>query len=361
MRKKKEYFSQTYEEARTKFLEATKKLISETAKIRDDLYIDFAYTKKKNQKVLIIISGTHGVEAYLGSVAQILFIEEYLPRIKNFDVCLVHALNPYGFKNDRRVNENNVDLNRNAIYDERLMLGVPNTFLSNILSESLLYLKLNKPRKHRIIEQAKYYALVIKTVVKQGIKNTIRIGIGGQSEHPYGVGFKGIKLEDSLLYLRSFIEQRTKGYEEAILIDLHSGIGRKYDLLGFTNQPKNTEDFIKLKKILKKVRSRANIKLINHSGSVSDLFLARSQAKKNVDLTLEYGTIPKISSKLVFEYLGRLNIEENQVFYFGNDKKREKTRKKYKKAYSPTDAVFKKSLIRKTKKFYEKLLREYEE
>ena len=359
--KHKEYFSDSYEESRQKFLEATKNYEIESIKIKENLYIDFASPKKKTkEKLIIIISGTHGVETYLGSAAQQIFLKEYQKKLKNTDVCLVHSLNPYGFKHDRRVNENNVDLNRNSVYDERLTLGIPNTKISNIWTDSLLFIKLNRPRKHRFIEQLKYYALVLKSLRQDGLKNTINLSVKGQSTFPQSIAYKGVKLEDSLLHLRDFIEQKTKGYQEALLIDIHSGIGIKYEVLGFTNQEPKTKEYKLLKKILRKTRSRKTIPVVEHMGSVSDLFLARSRAQTNMDITLEYGTIPKISSKLVFEYLGRLNIEENQVFYFGTEKQKQKTRKKYRKAYAPKDVVFKKSLIRKTRKLYDKIIKVYD-
>src|SRR6478672_7572941 len=62
-----------------------------------------------------MVSGTHGVEGFCGSGCQVGFlvdrVYEGLP--KTVDVALVHALNPFGFAWLRRVNENNVDLNRN--------------------------------------------------------------------------------------------------------------------------------------------------------------------------------------------------------------------------------------------------------
>ena len=33
-------------------------------------------------------------------------------------IVLIHALNPYGFKTNRRVNEDNIDLNRNFLSEE---------------------------------------------------------------------------------------------------------------------------------------------------------------------------------------------------------------------------------------------------
>lgn len=354
----KDYFSKTYQEAREKFLEKAKNLEIENIKLRDDLYIDVAVKKnKKNKKILILVSGTHGVEGFIGSAAQTLFLEEYQHQLKNTNICLIHALNPYGYKHLRRVNENNVDLNRNSTYDERLMLGIPNTKLTNAIADSLLYLKLNKPRKHRIIETLKYYALVFKTIAKNGLKNTINLGIEGQTTHPTSVGYRGIKLEDSLLYLRTIIETHTQNHEEAIYIDIHSGLGKKYTLNTYTTKTPKTKEFLRIKRIIKKIKPK-NKNIVTHTGSTTELFYARTQAQKNTDILLEYGTVPKLTNQLVLNYLAKLNIEENQIFYYGNEKRRKKIQKKYKKAYAPNDKTYKKAFNRKTKKFYENLIQD---
>lgn len=352
-----DYFSDSYSEARAKFLQATAHLSVESVCIRDDLYIDFAMKNSRSKnKILFLVSGTHGVEGYIGSAVQLLFIKEFLPQLDDVAVCLIHSLDPFGFKYNRRVNENNVDLNRNSVYDERLMLGIPNTSLSNIVSDSLLFLKFNKPRKHRMVEALKYYQLVFRSILKSGIKNTIKIGLGGQSSYPKSVGFKGVKLEDSLLHLRSYIEDKTKGFNEAFFIDIHSGINKKYVLSGFTNEPSNSKEFSRIKQYLNNLKSRNKFKATNHKGSVSDLFLARSHATINYDLTLEYGTIPKLSSRLILDHLAKLNIAENQIFYFGTDSARYRMMKKFKKAYSPCDKTFKISTLRKTRMFFRNLV-----
>ncbi len=67
--------------------------------------------------VLLIISGTHGVEGFCGSGCQVGFLTDRLHEALPADgaALLVHALNPYGFAWLRRVNEDGVDLNRNFV------------------------------------------------------------------------------------------------------------------------------------------------------------------------------------------------------------------------------------------------------
>ena len=74
-------------------------------------------------KRFIVISGTHGIEGYYGSESQIAFLQSLQKRVLPADVCviMVHLINPWGTAWLRRVNEDNVDLNRNYVaFDEPL-------------------------------------------------------------------------------------------------------------------------------------------------------------------------------------------------------------------------------------------------
>jgi polar amino acid transport system ATP-binding protein len=68
-------------------------------------------------KLLVLISGTHGVEGQFGSACQTAWLEENTPWQLPKDTALlfIHLINPWGTAWSRRVNEDNVDLNRNFI------------------------------------------------------------------------------------------------------------------------------------------------------------------------------------------------------------------------------------------------------
>jgi len=104
-----DYFAATYDEARTKFIEAAsskgatmnsyelpsikgprgESLTTDVAKIGDD----------SAENVLLIISGTHGVEGYAGSGCQVGLLQDEVFKEfpKNTSIVLIHSLNPYGF------------------------------------------------------------------------------------------------------------------------------------------------------------------------------------------------------------------------------------------------------------------------
>ncbi len=119
------YFPADYRQARRNFVAACEKAgvdsiarVHPTAKGPDGkpLFIDsVALGPRGAKKALLLISGTHGVEGYFGSAVQTGLLREGFAPPPGTRIVLVHALNPYGFAWDRRVNEDNVDLNRNYV------------------------------------------------------------------------------------------------------------------------------------------------------------------------------------------------------------------------------------------------------
>ena len=84
----------------------------------EKLYLDMAwFGDLAAKKVLLLISGTHGVEGYCGSGIQVGSIRTgwHLQADSNVAIVMIHGLNPYGMSHLRRVNEDGVDLNRNFL------------------------------------------------------------------------------------------------------------------------------------------------------------------------------------------------------------------------------------------------------
>jgi Protein of unknown function (DUF2817) len=123
-----DHFSATYTEARAKFRSA---LASAGGAIEssyanpargpagEELFTDVGRIGPRDaKKVLLLNSGTHGVEGYSASgcytgwLARGHHRRDLRPGVA---VVFVHAINPHGFAWARRVNEDNVDLNRNFV------------------------------------------------------------------------------------------------------------------------------------------------------------------------------------------------------------------------------------------------------
>src|SRR5689334_3816107 len=68
---------------------------------------------REARRALLLVSATHGVEGYFGSGIQAGLLREGIAAqvASGTKLVMLHALNPYGFAWDRRVNEDNADIN----------------------------------------------------------------------------------------------------------------------------------------------------------------------------------------------------------------------------------------------------------
>ena len=121
------FFSKTYAEARAKFRDGAAKARAKASAFGmpfsrgaedEALSMDVAWLGPIAPRgAVIVTSGTHGVEGFAGSGFQCAFLAGHGPTRLPDDVAvmLVHAINPFGFSHICRVNELNVDLNRNFV------------------------------------------------------------------------------------------------------------------------------------------------------------------------------------------------------------------------------------------------------
>src|SRR5262252_10184861 len=118
------HFSPDYFSARTRFREsaasrgARLRALPTTAKgpNAEELTIDIAWFGSESpRRLLLHSSGLHGIEGFAGSAIQLQLLENVPVLPPDAALVVVHILNPYGMSWLRRVNENNVDLNRNFL------------------------------------------------------------------------------------------------------------------------------------------------------------------------------------------------------------------------------------------------------
>ena len=124
-----DYFPSSYEDSRERFIQSLSLLQSKWPDARleshplnehPNLSIDWIWAEPREKENLVIIStAEHGIEGYVGGAMMKVFIEEFAPQLnpENTGLLLIHAINPWGMKHHRKVNENNVDLNRNFVVD----------------------------------------------------------------------------------------------------------------------------------------------------------------------------------------------------------------------------------------------------
>ena len=128
-------FSKSYTEARARFLVAAE---AAGAKLRsfpvasvsgEGLTVDVATIGNAGDPTILTSSGVHGVEGFFGSAVQLALLEQLQRQDRpGTRHVLIHAVNPFGFAQLRRFNEDNVDLNRNFLTKVEQYAGSPDGY-----------------------------------------------------------------------------------------------------------------------------------------------------------------------------------------------------------------------------------------
>lgn len=202
-------FPETYELSRERFrqnLETIRKrwrgatLSHQQISADEDLSIDWirADALGKNEKVVIFTTGEHGIEGYVGSAMLQHFIDEYLPRLdpQTTGLLLVHAINPWGMKYHRRVNANNVDLNRNFLWDANF----DPAFNPEYDSIKSAY-DSEKPIQSFALSNLAFYASSLRFLAQQSFAKLNHTFLIGQYRNPKGLHYGSHKYEEETLLL----------------------------------------------------------------------------------------------------------------------------------------------------------------
>ena len=336
-------FASTFSSAREKFLSSAKALGAEpksylhpaTGPNSETLATDVAdFGDPRAPHVLMLVSGTHGVEGYCGSGLQIAHMRSGLIEKlgTTLTIKMVHGLNPYGLAYKRRVNECNVDLNRNFI-----------DFCTRPL-ENTEYCKLHRllttpptidGRLRRKLGLAWY-------IVSKGMRALQTAVTRGQYEYPDGLFFGGASPSWSRQTWDSIL-QDCSANQCVMIIDYHTGLGPRG--IGELISPLGEDD-------PKSWRSRAtcacfgrNVKNLNESVSaeVSGDLLSYTLLRKDLQIAgvcLEFGTVPALK---VLDAL----IDENWAHHNPSTDKLDALRERLLQVFTPDDAEWRKAVWNK--------------
>lgn len=167
---------------------------------------------------LLIISGTHGLEGYCGSAAQLAWMLGGSPRAMPPDVAvvMVHAINPWGFAHGSRTTENNVDLNRNFLDHSQPHPANPDY---GVLHDAVL----SKDWTMEAIERAQ--AAMDDYAARKGADALFDALARGQYTHADGLNYGGVRREWSNLLLEQIYRDHLATATKIGFIDWHTGVG----------------------------------------------------------------------------------------------------------------------------------------
>jgi Protein of unknown function (DUF2817) len=188
----------------------------------EELRIDIGSFGAANpQRIFIHSSGLHGIEGFAGSAIQLRCLDETMPTLPgDAAILMVHVLNPYGMAWLRRVNENNVDLNRNfrAVNDR------------DAADDAGDFLKLDSflnPQSPPRLDL--FYLQAIWLMLKHGMPVLRQTVAGGQFVRPKGLFYGGKEMEEGPLLFEGYVEQHLTSAKRIVAIDVHTGLGSYAD------------------------------------------------------------------------------------------------------------------------------------
>ncbi|OXE37612.1 MAG: hypothetical protein CGW95_00570 [Phenylobacterium zucineum] len=188
------------------------------------------------ERVLVLISGTHGVEGFCGSGAQIDLLRrgEAARLPAGVAVLMIHGINPYGFAWLRRVTHENVDLNRNWIDFSRAPPANPGYDQLSTAICPEVWSDETEP------DIARAMAALAQRV---GIAEMERSLTSGQYHHPTGIYYGGTEPTWSRKAQTEVFRTCLGQAGRVAIIDYHTGLGPRGYAEKIVTQPRESAAF----------------------------------------------------------------------------------------------------------------------
>jgi hypothetical protein len=282
----------------------------------------------RGPRALVISSGLHGVEGFAGSAIQSLCMQRAWPQDRR--LVLLHALNPAGMSSLRRVNENNVDLNRNFLAPGELYRGSPEHY-------GRLDGMLNPKRPVSALEFNMRSAWQIARFGYGALKQAIA---GGQYDYPEGLFWGGDRLQEGPEKLLAALPGLFSEVEQIDWVDVHTGLGVSGEPTYLVEASKSSASYQKLRKRFgERVQAWDEDDGVAYAirggfpGGLKALFGDRLTM-----LTCEFGTI-KATRVL------RNLISDNRIYHCGGNAELAATRMR--DAFDPQNEVWRELVLRR--------------
>lgn len=172
---------------------------------------------------VLVVSGTHGIEAFFSSALQREILRHELePHRNDFNFIFIHGLNPFGIKNFRRVNELNVDLNRNFLID-------PADYEQKNEAYALLSGLLVAKQKPSLgfFERSIFLFKTLSSILRFGMEPLRNAVLSGQYEYPQGVFFGGFGPQPQVDFIKNILDLVPVESSSLFVVDIHTGYGQR--------------------------------------------------------------------------------------------------------------------------------------
>ncbi len=318
-----EYFPESYLQAYEQFtrgvenlnwdLEYSDPISTDGIPCTPELRVQVALSPRvsESRSALVVSTGLHGVEGFLGSAVLAKLIENWQRDSPKCRVILLHSLNPFGYHFMRRADQNNVDLNRNFLVDGKYQ-GTPELYgrLDSLLN----------PRKSPSSWDPGFELKAVANILCHGFSAVQEAVAGGQYDYPKGLFYGGSEISPLASWLQEKMPNWLRDIQNVVHLDVHSGLGKRANFQLITEMSIEPEFAQKLHTRFSPERcvnmsaaSDDDRKIYRASGSFGSW--VENQARKwncgrYFFAVVEFGTYPPIQ---VLKALKR----ENQLFHWG--------------------------------------------
>jgi len=364
-------FPETYEASRARFRESLNlvqshwpnaKLLHHRITGDEDLTIDWIISDglETNEKVLIFTTAEHGIEGYVGSAMLQRFLDKFLSRLEPriTGLLLVHTINPWGMKYHRRVNRNNVDLNRTFVWDNSFDKGI-NPAYDNLLD----IIQADRPFRNLTLSNIIYYLKLVQKVLQMGWPAFKSASLLGQYRHPNGLFYGGEGYQEETKVLIDLYRQTFNAYKQILHLDMHTGYGPRYQmsLVNSVHENRSSREF----------EARFNYPLVVAAtpqefyaiqGDMIDFIYEMWKhdfpEKKLFATSFEFGTYGD-------KFKGRVGMQhamsfENRLYWQGSDNKKlgAKVRENFDELFNPSSLNWRDKAIYDADQAFEGILKE---
>lgn len=284
-------FSESYADARAKFLDVAGGRVRHYAHPEKGLFLDVATLGDPDARnVFAVGCGTHGIEGYSGSAALTHWLRGGGGKRLPADTAVVffHAHNPWGFEKRTRVTEENVDLNRNFIDFSRPLPKNPGyADVHPIVT----------PQRWDEASLAEVFRRLAEYKAKVGEQAFSDAFNGGQYSHADGIYYGGARAQWANTAFRQAVKDTLSHAKRVAFIDLHTGIGPRYEHIYLTFAAPGSPAYENARAWWgERAVNRQGVThkaLAVYSGLLVDAFAAELPAAEVTTLVIEFGTLPR--------------------------------------------------------------------
>lgn len=287
-------FRETYAEARTAFVAVTSLAGGELRTYvnpklgpsGEALATDTAWFGPRDaEKVLVVMSGTHGVEGLSGSACQLNWLNSDRPHNlpAGVAVLMIHLINPYGTAWAQRGTEDQIDLNRNFLDHQAPHRETP---YYDLLHDAFLCPDRVGPARWSAD------AAIAAFRAEHGEQAYAQTVFGGQYSHPTGMNYGGRSAGWSNRTFTAIARQDLAQARQVVFLDYHTGLGAYgyASLIAFCNpgEPLHRRASAWYGPTVMPVGGPDVLPVLGHSGHGLGVALPHAELTA---LTVEFGTL----------------------------------------------------------------------